>query len=122
MIESPEDVILFSDLGLNRANCSFCHHPVEAPVRVEVKIPDSVYMDQECIPLELLESPEVVGELVRKLDEGRVIVFSTIELIRSLGARTRVELYHQGLVGTDYGVAPLESHATVANRTFPDAG
>ena len=106
-IESEEEITDFMARRLNRANCSFCYCPVEAPVRVVVRIPDASYLDHECIPTGMLESPEVVGEVIRMLDEGTVIVFSHDELERSIEARIRIEMYRQGFAG-------LESGETVA--------
>ena len=62
-IESEEEIADFMARRLNRANCSFCYCPVEAPVRVVVRIPEASYLDHECIPTGILESPEVVGEV-----------------------------------------------------------
>jgi ferredoxin len=75
-IESEEDLTNFIALGLNRARCSFCGTCVEALVRVSVNFATTPLTDIECVPLALLERPEVVEDLARNTPEGLHRVFS----------------------------------------------
>jgi len=109
-IESEEDLLNFISLRLNRAQCSFCHCQVEALVRAVVRMSGATSLDQECIPAKLLESPEAVSELARKLDEGAVISFSHEELERSIEARIRVAFHREGMVALESGeVVPISA-------------
>ncbi len=81
-------------------------------MRVKVRLPEAPRLDQESIPCSLLEFPGVVGEVVRKLDEGAVIVPSNDELERSIEARMRIEMHCEGWVGLESGaVVPHEGTA-----------
>jgi hypothetical protein len=106
-IESEEDFTNSMAHGLNRAQCFSCGTTVEAPVRVSVKTGLEYIPDHECVPLVLLENPEVLDDLLNNTPPGLLRVWSNDELERSIEAHLRLEFRRQG-------VTPAEMSAEIS--------
>ncbi|MEX2580601.1 MAG: hypothetical protein WD342_16205 [Verrucomicrobiales bacterium] len=94
-IESEEVLNQYFAEGLNRARCHYCGALVEAPVRVRVSLADSFLIDHECVPLPLLDRPEVLEDLLRDNPEGLKRVYSNDELERSIEATLLIEMHRR---------------------------
>ena len=90
-IGSDEDLTNYCQHRLNRAPCSFCGALVEAPVRLRVELDCEFIPDHECVPLALLENPEVLDDLIHNNPPGLHRVYSNDELERSIEAFFRME-------------------------------
>ena len=101
-IETTEDFNHFMIHRLNRAQCTFCGSPVEAPVRVSLKMGGDPLPDHECVPLVLLESQEVLDDLLRTTPPGLIRVWSNDELARSVEAHLRLEFRRQGVTPEEF--------------------
>lgn len=97
VIETEDDFAHFCIHRLNRAQCSFCGSQVEAPVRVTVKTDSEEIPDHDCVPLVLLEKPEILDDLLYNTPEGLRRVFSYGELERSIEACIRLHVRRIGL-------------------------
>jgi hypothetical protein len=96
-IESEDELANFTSLSLNRAQCSSCGALVEAPVRVTVKLDREHLPLHECVPLALLENPEVIDDLLHNTPEGLCRVYSNNGLERSIEAHLRLKLHRRNL-------------------------
>ena len=96
-IESSEDLATFSAHQLNRAQCFSCDTPVEAPVRVRVKIDLENFPEFDCVPIALLDNPEILDDLLHNTPPGLVRVYSCDELERSIEACCRLEFRRRNL-------------------------
>jgi len=105
-IESEEDVTNFMAHRLNRAQCFSCGTTVEAPARVSVKTGIENFPDHECVPLVLLENPEVLDDLLNNTPPGLLRVWSNDELERSIEACLRLEFRHQGVTPAEMSAVP----------------
>ncbi len=105
-IESEEDFTSFMAHGLNRAQCFSCGTTVEAPVRVSVKTGLENIPDHECVPLALLENPEVLDDLLNNTPPGLLRVWSNDELERSIEAHLRMEFRRQGVTPAEISAEP----------------
>jgi len=104
-IESEEALTNFFALDLNRAKCLFCGARVEAPVRVRVSLADYPLINHECVPIVLLDRPEVLEDLYRNNPKGVKRVYSNDELERSIEACLRIEMHCRGQSQTESEVA-----------------
>ena len=93
-ITTEDDLYRFIDEQLNLAKCLSCGILIEAPVRVMVRVPDNPSLNHECIPIVLLQNRQVIEDLVHNSPADLRIVYSCAELIRSVEAITRIEMYH----------------------------
>lgn len=91
-IHSEDDLTNFMSLNLNRAQCPSCGAQVEAPVRVTVRFPDFPALNHDCVPMVLLENPEVLDELLHNSPADSRRVYSLDELERSIAATLRLEM------------------------------
>jgi hypothetical protein len=96
-ITSYEDFTHFMAHRLNRAQCFSCGAPVEAPVRVSVKITLDNFPEHECVPLVLLKNPDVLDDLLNNTPPGLIRVYSCDELERAIEACCRLEFRRQGI-------------------------
>ena len=105
-IESEEDFSSFMAHGLNRAQCFSCGTTVEAPVRVSLKTGLEYIPDHECVPLVLLENPEVLDDLLNNTPPGLLRVWSNDELERSIEACIRLDFRRQGVTPEEMSAEP----------------
>ena len=105
-IESEEDFTNFMTHRLNRAQCFSCGTTVEAPVRVSLKTGYEYIPDHECVPLVLLENPEVLDDLINNHPRGLLRVWSNDELARSIEAHLRLEFRRQGVTPEEMSAEP----------------
>ena len=96
-IETHDDFTNYGVLRLNRAQCIFCGEQVEAPVRVLLTLECDGMPIHECVPLVLLENPEVLDDLIHNTPPGLQRVYSNDELERSIEAFVRLEMRRQNL-------------------------
>jgi len=104
-IRSDEDLSDFIALRLNRARCSACGALVEAPVRVTVRFPDFPAANHDCVPMALLENPEVLDDLLHHPPDGTHRVYSHDELQRSIEACFRLEMHRHNFSPQDLRAA-----------------
>jgi len=104
-ITSNEELSDFIALCLNRARCSACGAQVEAPVRVFVRFPDYPAVNHDCVPIVLLENPQVLDELVHNTPAGSHRVYSHAELERSIEACFRLEMHRHNVSPQDVKAA-----------------
>jgi hypothetical protein len=79
---------------------------VEAPVRVSLKTGLEYIPDHECVPLVLLENPEVLDDLLNNTPPGLLRVWSNDELARSIEAHLRLEFRRQGVTPAEMSAEP----------------
>ena len=91
-IHSEDDLPNFISLRLNRARCPSCGAEVEAPVRVTVRFPDFPELNHDCVPMVLLENPEMLDELLHNSPADSRRVYSLDELERSIAATLCLEM------------------------------
>ena len=91
---------------LNRAQCFSCGAPVEAPVRVSVKITLDNFPEHECVPLVLLKDPDVHDDLLNNTPPGLIRVYSCDELERAIEASCRLEFRRQGITPAEMSAEP----------------
>ena len=105
-IETVEDFTNFMEHRLNRTRCGLCGAPVEALVRVRYKGGDSGIPDHECVPLALLEDPEILDDIIHNTPPGLLRVWSNDELERSIEACVRLEFRRQGVTPEEMSAEP----------------
>jgi hypothetical protein len=92
-IHSEDDLNNFISLHLNRARCPSCGAEVEAPVRVTARFPDFPALNHDCVPMVLLENPEMLDELLHNSPADSRRVYSLDELERSIAATLLLEMH-----------------------------
>lgn len=95
-VETHEELTEFFGHRFNRGICAACGMLVEAPVRVTVQLDCEDLPIHECVPLPMLEDPEVLDDLLHNTPDGLRRVYSLGELERSIEAHVRLEMRRQG--------------------------
>ena len=96
-ITSHEDLSRFCAHHLNRSQCLACGTQVEAPVRIAVKLDCDGLPHHECVPLALLENPDVLDDILHNTPPGLLRVYSCDELERSIESCLRSEMRRRNL-------------------------
>ncbi len=95
-IDSEEALSSYVSRNLNRARCFGCGAQVEAPVRVRVSLADYPLIHHECVPIALLDRPEVLDDLLKNTPTELKRVYSHDELERSIEACLLIEMHRRG--------------------------
>lgn len=98
---TKDDLTDFFGHRRNRGVCPACGTQVEAPVRVTVDLGSDAIPVHECVPLFMLEDPEVLEHLIHHTPDAVHRVYSLAELERSIEAHVRMEMRRQGVVPDD---------------------
>jgi hypothetical protein len=106
-IHSENDLTNFISLQLNRARCPSCGAEVEAPARVTVRFPDFAALNHDCVPMVLLEDPEMLDELLHNSPPDSRKVYSLDELERSIAATLCLEMRRKSGTPQDAAFSPV---------------
>ena len=101
-LNTPDEVIQFVEQDLNRAVCPNCGRYFEAPVRLKVAEDEDLHPAMECIPIDLLQDPKILDEIIENTPEGLHRVYSHSELHRCIEASFRLKLRQEGVDPEDF--------------------
>lgn len=117
-LRTLEEVSEFFGNEINHTTCPSCGCLAVAPVRVRIRIEEVPSMSHDFIPYHIVETPEVMKDLLKSTPPGVHQVFTMAELHTAILARTIIELQRQQQCES----AKLESAKQSAWQKFSTEG